>query len=60
MSKLLILYKRGRPLSQREEALLKEQSGFLSEMILQNLTLEVVIGLKDAILYFEYSGLPHL
>ena len=60
MSKLLILYKRNRPLSQREEVLLKEQSGFLSEMILQNLSLEAVIGLKEAILYFEYSGLPHL
>jgi hypothetical protein len=60
MSKLLILYKRNRSLSQREEGLLKEQSGFLSEMILQNLTLEAVIGLKDTILYFEYSGLPHL
>ena len=60
MSKLLILYRRNRPISQREEGLLKEQSGFLADMILQNFYLETVIGLQDAVLYFQYSGLPHL
>ena len=60
MSKLLILYRRNRPISQREEGLLKEQSGFLSDMILQNFYLEAVIGLQDVVLYFQYSGLPHL